>query len=331
MSFGYALALEDAGYESGGKRVACAHGVGYLHLRGGLERYVAGGKHVTAVDTAGENEHLQVVLAQQDPALVLEIDAGVAKHAAHGHKLLIVDLEDVAAGHGVAQDLLVVESLAQIHVKHHEVVGILGHGVKETVDGVARHHVALGERAEAHGAGPLGELFELGGIGNVVPSHILLYLILGYAGLVDLHLHGTGGIGDGLDEMGEPLGGEIFYYLMAQLVVANSADHTARQSELRYMVGKVGGCATYFLTFGQNVPQGFAHSYYYVFFHGLCRLVVFDFKCVHHQIEDSESHHGHGSELSAQEVAGISHGEGEYGSAEEAHDHEARHLVLLGR
>ena len=69
-----------------------------------------GGEDVAAVDAAGEDEHLQVVLAQQNPAFVLEVDAGVAEHAADGDELLVVDFEYVAALHRVGEDFLGVEA-----------------------------------------------------------------------------------------------------------------------------------------------------------------------------------------------------------------------------
>ena len=61
---------------------------------------------------------------------------------------------------------------------------------------------------------------------------------------------------------------EILQNLHAQLVFAYRAHHTAVQSELRYVIRKVCRRTAYFLSFGQHVPQCFAHSYYDCIVHG---------------------------------------------------------------
>ena len=83
MRFFNGVSFEDVGYEGCRERVACAYSVGHLHFGCGLERNVAGGEDVTAVDAAGEYEHLEVVFAKKDPAFVLKVDSGVSEHAAH--------------------------------------------------------------------------------------------------------------------------------------------------------------------------------------------------------------------------------------------------------
>ena len=61
--------------------------------------------------------------------------------------------------------------------------------------------------------------------------------------------------------------GEILQDFLSEEVVADGADHATGESELRHMIGEIRRSATDFLTFGQHVPQGFAHSYYYLVFH----------------------------------------------------------------
>lgn len=134
VGLGDRLPAQNRGDESGCEAVACSDSIGHLDLGCGLEGDVAGSEDVATVDTAGENEHLEVVLAEEDPALVLEVDAGIAEHTADGDKLLVVDLEDVASLHGVAEDFLVVESLPEVDVKHHKAVFPAGHCVEKPVD-----------------------------------------------------------------------------------------------------------------------------------------------------------------------------------------------------
>ena len=209
MGFGHGFSPEDACDEGGGEGVASADGVGHLHFRSGLEGYVSGSEDIAAVDAAGEDEHPEIVLTEQNPALVLKIYSGVAEHTADRDELLVVDLEDIAALHGVAEDVLVVESLPEVDVEDHEGAVIGGHCVKEAVYCVAGHDVPLSERAEAHGLCLLREGFETGGVGDVVPGDVFLDFILRDTGGVNLDLDCTGRIGYGGDEVVEPLGGEV--------------------------------------------------------------------------------------------------------------------------
>ena len=265
MGLRNAFTLEYRRYEGGGERVAGSYGISYFDLWRGLERHIARGEYVAAIDAAGEDEHLKIIFSEKDPALVLKVDAGISEHAAYRYQLLVVDLQNVAALHRVAEYLLGIETLTEVNVKYYEAVVIVRHSVEEAVYGIARYHVALGKGAEAYGLCILGKSFEPDGIGYIVPGHILLYFILGNAGGVNLYLHGACGVGHLGQELVEALGCEILHYLPAERVVAYGAHHTRGEAELRHMICEVCGCAAYFLTFGKNVPQGFSHAYYIVF------------------------------------------------------------------
>ena len=137
MCFGYGAFLEEIRDEGGGEAVAGADGVGYLNFGRWLEGYVAGGKDVAAVDTAGEYEHLQIVFSEQYPAFILKIDTGITEHTADSHEFLVVYLQDVASLHRVAEYFFVVESLTEIDVEDNESVIVIRHGVEEAVNCVA--------------------------------------------------------------------------------------------------------------------------------------------------------------------------------------------------
>ena len=62
--------------------------------------------------------------------------------------------------------------MAEVDVEHFEHVVVFGHFVEEAEDGVACHHRALCERAEAYGFSLGGKSFEFGCEGNVVPCNI---------------------------------------------------------------------------------------------------------------------------------------------------------------
>ena len=57
-----------------------------------LERDNARCEHIAAIDAASENQHLQVVFCQQNPAFILQINAGITKHTADSHQLFVVYL-----------------------------------------------------------------------------------------------------------------------------------------------------------------------------------------------------------------------------------------------
>ncbi len=104
----------------------------------------------------------------------------------------------------------------------------------------------------------------MGCVGNIVPRYVFFDFILRNTGLVDLHLHCSGGIRHFGYKLVETLGCKIFNYFLAEGIFADSAHHTAGKPELRDMISEIGRCATYLFSFGEYVPQGFAHSYYIV-------------------------------------------------------------------
>ena len=97
MGLGNGLAVEDAADEGTREGVASADGVSHRYLRRLLEGDVAGGEDVTAISAASEDEHVEVVLAKDEPALVLNVKTGIAEHTAYEHQFLVVNLQDVAA------------------------------------------------------------------------------------------------------------------------------------------------------------------------------------------------------------------------------------------
>ena len=96
MGFFDVFALQDGGREAAGERVAGANRVGHFHLRCLNETYFLGREDVTAIHATGEYEHFQVVLAQDEPALVLHIKTGIAKEATDRNEFLVVDFQNIA-------------------------------------------------------------------------------------------------------------------------------------------------------------------------------------------------------------------------------------------
>ena len=97
MGLGNGLAVEDAADEGTREGVASADGISHRYFRRLLEGDVARGEDVTAISAASEDEHVEVVLAQDEPALVLDVEAGITEHATDEHQFLVVNLQDIAA------------------------------------------------------------------------------------------------------------------------------------------------------------------------------------------------------------------------------------------
>src|SRR3712207_9251441 len=65
VGFLYRLALKNGGREAAGERVSGAHSVGHVYLWGLYKALLLGREDVTAVDSAGQNEHFKIVLAHE--------------------------------------------------------------------------------------------------------------------------------------------------------------------------------------------------------------------------------------------------------------------------
>ena len=87
---------EYGGGKATSETVACANGVDHIHVGRRLEALLCRGKDVAAIGATSEDEHLQVVLAKDEPAFVLHVKARIVEETADGDELLVVDLQDVA-------------------------------------------------------------------------------------------------------------------------------------------------------------------------------------------------------------------------------------------
>ncbi len=145
---------------------------------------------------------------------------------------------------------------------------VVGRSVEEALNVLSRHHVALCQRAVAHGAARGGNLFNLGREGDVVPCHVLLDVVDGDASLGEGHLHGAGGIGHAGHEILELVLFERLDGLFGEFVVAERADGdgVVLAQELPSVISEIGGGATQFFPFGKHVPQGLAETHYITFF-----------------------------------------------------------------
>ena len=123
MSLGNGFASKDGGTERTREGVASANGVGNSYLRSLAERHSARCEDVRAVGAAGEYQHVKVVLAQDEPALILHIESWVVEHTPYEDKLLVVDLKDVATTQRLLDDFLGVELLTQVDVENLHAVG----------------------------------------------------------------------------------------------------------------------------------------------------------------------------------------------------------------
>lgn len=73
MGLRYRLSIEDAADEGAGEGVASTYGVGNLHFRCFLERHAARCEDIAAVNATSKHKHVEIVLAQDEPTLVLNV------------------------------------------------------------------------------------------------------------------------------------------------------------------------------------------------------------------------------------------------------------------
>ena len=123
MGLRHGLAVEDAAHERAGERVSSSYSVGHFDLRRFLEGYVTRSEYVTAVSATGEHEHVEVVLTQNEPALVLDVETRIAEHTTDKYQFLIVNLQDVTTLERLFQNFLRIELLAQVDIKDLQTVG----------------------------------------------------------------------------------------------------------------------------------------------------------------------------------------------------------------
>ena len=177
MCLSDALALQDACHECTCEGIASAHRISHFYLRSLNKRNFSRGEYVAAVYTAGKDEHLQIILAQKEPAFILQVDARIAKDAAYGNQFLIVDFEDVASFDALGDNFLGIESLTEIDVEDFEDSFFLRHVVEEAVDGGAGNRVALSQRTEAGCGAVLCQLLQGWGVRDVVSGCSLLDVV----------------------------------------------------------------------------------------------------------------------------------------------------------
>ena len=112
-----ALTLQDAGTECTGEAIAGTNGISNLYLWSLLERLHTRSEDIAAVDTAGQHEHIEIILAENQPALVLDIQTWITEETADGNQLLIVNLQNIAALQTLGNHLRSIEVLTEIDVE----------------------------------------------------------------------------------------------------------------------------------------------------------------------------------------------------------------------
>ena len=232
MCLSDALALQDACHECTSERIASTHCVCHFHLRCLYKRNFARGEHITAVYAAGKDEHLQIILAQEKPAFILQVDARITEDAAYGNQFFIVDFEDIASLDAIGDNFLIIESLTEIDVEDFEDFFSLRHVVEEAIDGVAGNLVALSQRTEAGCGTILCQLFQGWRVGDVVPGCSLLDVVARNAVGIERNLDGACRLGYLVYLIVEMVVVEFLLQFLAQLIIAHCADRTALESEL---------------------------------------------------------------------------------------------------
>ena len=117
MSLGNSHTLKDASAEGACERVASTNGIGNLNLWSFLERLATWSKHITAIYSAGQYEHVEIVFTQDEPTLVFDIQTRITKEATYGNKFFVVNLQHITTLQAFADNLLGIEILTKVDVE----------------------------------------------------------------------------------------------------------------------------------------------------------------------------------------------------------------------
>ncbi len=130
-----------------------------------------------------------MVAVHDDAALLLHIEAGIVKHAANHHQLLVVDLQHVAVAQVGLNNLLAIEVATQVDVEDAQAVGRTSGD--ELLNGLFRLLTTLGKRPEADGAALFSHGLNLRRELQMVPCHVGGEGISGDTRLIELHVDRT--------------------------------------------------------------------------------------------------------------------------------------------
>ena len=130
------------------------------------------------------------------------------------------------------------------------------------MDVLTADNIALGQRAEAHGAAVACNLLNLGSERDVVPCYVLADVVGGNALLVELYLHGACGVGHAGHGVLQSVLFESSDGFFSEFVFAECTNGhgVGLSEELACMISEVGRCSAEFLTFRQHIPKCFAEA-----------------------------------------------------------------------
>ena len=259
MSLSYALALQDASAESTREAIACTNGIGNLYLWSLLERNLAWGEDVTSVHAASQHEHIKTILAENQPALILNVQTRIAEEATDGNQLLIVDLQDIATLQALTDNILVVEVLTEVDVEYLQ--AITRCMVEEVVNHLAAHLTALSQRTPANGSGIASDLLDFIGEWDVVPSHALLDVVSRHALSIEAHLHRTSREAHLRHHILQLLLVQLAKSLITQGIIAYRTHCHGVQTMLTSMISEVGRSTTKFTTCWEDIKENLTQAY----------------------------------------------------------------------
>ena len=134
MGFADGLFVKEGGGEGGREGIAGTDRVGHFNTGRFLEEHGAGGEDITAIDATGEHQHLEVVLAEDEPTFVFDVQTGVAEKTTESDQFFVVYLQNVAGFNRLLKGLLGVKVLAEVDVEDFQAVR--GSGLEKATDGV---------------------------------------------------------------------------------------------------------------------------------------------------------------------------------------------------
>ena len=81
MCFSYWFARKDRSDEGACERVTGTYSVGNIYLRSFYITHGSLGEDIATVDTTCKDEHVEIILAEDEPAFILDVKTRIAEHA----------------------------------------------------------------------------------------------------------------------------------------------------------------------------------------------------------------------------------------------------------
>ena len=150
---------------------------------------MAWSKDIASVHATSQDQHFQVILGEQNPAFILQVNTRVTEHTAHCNQLFIIYLQHITFLERIAKHFFRIKTLTKVNVKHFQC--IFRHGIQELIDCFSGNHASLCQRTKANRCSLFSQPFQSWSVRNIIPCHTFLYIITRNSFCIQFYLNRT--------------------------------------------------------------------------------------------------------------------------------------------